>query len=60
MEKEETPKNCPRCKKNELHPIQSMNALSRVDNETYICVNCGSDEAFDAYLASFGKGHSER
>lgn len=60
MEKEETPKICPRCKKNELHPIQSMNALSRVDNETYICVNCGSDEAFNAYLASFGKGHSER
>lgn len=60
MEKEETPKICPRCKKNELHPIQSMNALSRVDNETYICVNCGSDETYDAYLASFGKGHSER
>jgi len=60
MKKEELPKICPRCKKNELHPTLAMNALSRLDNETYICSNCGTEEAFDAYLASFGPGHSER
>jgi predicted RNA-binding Zn-ribbon protein involved in translation (DUF1610 family) len=60
MKKETSPKICPRCKKNELHQILAMNALSRLDNETYICSNCGTEEAFDAYLASFGPGHSER
>lgn len=60
MKKEELPKICPRCKKNELDPVLAMNALSRLDNETYICSGCGSEEAFDAYLASFGTGHSER
>ena len=60
MKKEELPKICPRCKKNELDPVLAMNVLSRLDNETYICSGCGSEEAFDAYLASFGGGHSER
>lgn len=36
--------NCPRCG----GPMQSptaRNALSRVDNETYVCSSCGTNEA---------------
>ncbi len=36
---------CPRCGKKQLHPIPAMNALSRRDNQTYICSPCGSYEA---------------
>lgn len=38
-------KDCPRCKKNPLHPEKVMNALSRRNNKTYICSACGIDEA---------------
>lgn len=37
---------CPRCGRNRLnadHPAR--NALSRKDNETYVCSSCGTDEA---------------
>lgn len=38
---------CPRCNENKLHPDEAMNALSRSDNETYICNDCGVDEAME-------------
>lgn len=37
---------CPRCLTSELHPDKVMNSLSRLDNETYICNDCGTEEAF--------------
>jgi len=40
-------KKCPSCGENKLHPEEAMNALSRKDNETYICNDCGDQEAFD-------------
>jgi predicted RNA-binding Zn-ribbon protein involved in translation (DUF1610 family) len=40
-------KNCPRCEQNELDPIEARNALSRRDNKTYICNDCGIDEALE-------------
>lgn len=40
---------CPRCQEsfipNNLNPGGFPGALSRVDNETYICSLCGEDEA---------------
>lgn len=36
---------CPRCKTIPLDPVQVMNSLSRVDNDTYICSPCGTAEA---------------
>lgn len=43
---------CPRCKVNELHPIKVMNALSRADNKTYICDECGTDEAMEDFFGT--------
>lgn len=36
---------CPRCGVNELKPKLASNALSRKDNKTYICSDCGIQEA---------------
>src|SRR3982751_3001078 len=44
---------CPRCKVNELNPKMVMNTLSRKDNETYICADCGTAEAIEELMASF-------
>lgn len=38
-------KLCPRCKTNYLFEEEALNALSRRDNETYICPKCGEGEA---------------
>ena len=35
---------CPRCLKNELIPNMVFNSLSRRDNDTYICNECGTEE----------------
>ena len=42
---------CPRCKKDRLWigEMRALNALSRRDNETYICSPCGKDEASEDY-----------
>jgi DNA-directed RNA polymerase subunit RPC12/RpoP len=40
--------NCPRCD-GELREPQAVNALSRVDNKTYICSECGTREALFNY-----------
>lgn len=37
---------CPRCGKGTMYEKQVLNALSRRDNETYICTECGTAEAF--------------
>ena len=37
---------CPRCKKRKLYDKEIMNKLSRRDNKTYICSDCGTEEAF--------------
>jgi DNA-directed RNA polymerase subunit RPC12/RpoP len=41
---------CPRCKQKKLHPEKVMNALSRRDNKTYICSDCGTAEAMFDYI----------
>ena len=38
------PNPCPRCG-GAMHPDEVRNALSRVDNQTYVCTSCGTDEA---------------
>lgn len=44
-------KECPRCNEIKLHPEEVMNALSRRDNKTYICSDCGKQEALEDMLA---------
>lgn len=44
-------KECPRCKRMTLDPIEARNALSRRDNKTYICSDCGKQEALEDMLA---------
>ena len=39
-------KECPRCGKLKMHDEQAMNSLSRRDNKTYICNDCGEEEAY--------------
>lgn len=34
-----------------LDPIEARNALSRRDNKTYICSDCGKQEALEDILA---------
>lgn len=36
---------CKRCKRNELQEPLVMNSLSREDNSTYICNECGTEES---------------
>lgn len=43
-------KICPRCKTNFLRPVKATNALSRRDNKSYICSDCGIDEAMIDYF----------
>ena len=45
---DEFPTVCPRCKK----PYKGRPALSRTDNKTYICPDCGTLEALEAIGAS--------
>ena len=35
---------CPRCETNKLHLKEFSNALSRIDNKTYICSDCAKEE----------------
>lgn len=51
---------CPRCKLEKLNPREVMNALCRRDNKTYICSDCGREQAYEDFYAQFGKYHSER
>lgn len=47
------PELCPTCKTYSLwpKPRQVMNALSRRDNDTYICNPCGREEALTDFAA---------
>lgn len=38
---------CPRCKSEYLSPKAIENSLSRKDNKTLICSNCGTAEALE-------------
>lgn len=46
-----TPKKCPICGKT----YTDFPALSRRDNKTYICPNCGVDEAMEDYFKAMSK-----
>lgn len=43
---------CPKCQINVLHEEKVRNALSRKDNKTYICNDCGLAEAMADYVRS--------
>jgi predicted RNA-binding Zn-ribbon protein involved in translation (DUF1610 family) len=36
---------CPRCGDRTMNPTTERNALSREDNETFVCPDCGAREA---------------
>jgi len=48
-------KKCPRCGEMKLHEDNRFNALSRKDNKTYICSDCGVAEAGEAFIKSKAK-----
>lgn len=43
-------KLCPRCQDTFLDPRPARNALSRKDNKTIICSDCGTAEAIEELL----------
>jgi predicted RNA-binding Zn-ribbon protein involved in translation (DUF1610 family) len=43
--KENKIKTCPRCGLMKMRDIEVQNALSRRDNKTHICSDCGTEEA---------------
>ena len=45
---------CPRCGVATMHPEKAMNALSRRDNETYICSPCGTAEGMEDAIEQVG------
>jgi len=48
-------KKCPRCGEMKLHPDNRFNVLSRKDNKTHICSDCGFAEASGAFIRSKAK-----
>lgn len=44
---------CPKCGQNTLYrqPYEAWNAVSRLDNRTYICPECGTLEALETIMA---------
>ena len=50
---------CPRCKENKLDKVEIRNALSRRDNKTFICSDCGIGEAMFDFSRSQGKVSEE-
>jgi hypothetical protein len=36
---------CPRCNQQDLNPVKELNAISRADDETLICSQCGEEES---------------
>lgn len=38
-------RDCPHCGRQPLDPRDTLNALSRRDNQTYVCSGCGLIEA---------------
>lgn len=50
---------CPLCTRRGLNPVQVRNSLSRADNETYICNNCGMGEALINHKLPASPAHRE-
>lgn len=46
---------CPRCGEMKLHPDNRFNALSKKDNKTYICSDCGVAEEGEDFIRSKAK-----
>ena len=52
---------CPRCGQNTLRLDRpALNALSRTDNDTYICSDCGQQEAFADLARGFERQSKEK
>ena len=56
MQKEAIMKKCPICG----NPIGNYPALSRKDNKTEICSDCGQQEAIDAFIEYAVKKKTEK
>jgi len=41
---------CPRCGEMKLNPDNRFNALSRKDNKTYVCRDCGFAERLETFI----------
>ena len=46
---------CPRCGEPTMRAVKATNALSRRDNATYICSQCGTGEAMQDLLRIMGR-----
>lgn len=52
---------CPRCGRDTLRTDRpALNALSRTDNETYVCSECGTDEALDNFQNGPSKAMTQK
>lgn len=49
---QEEKKICPRCGEPKMDPIEARNALSRKDNKTLICNDCGMAEAMEEWIGA--------
>jgi predicted RNA-binding Zn-ribbon protein involved in translation (DUF1610 family) len=50
---------CPRCGEKTLRVDRpAMNALSRTDNKTYVCSDCGTNEALEDFIRGMSR-HSK-
>lgn len=52
VEKLRNPFLCPTCLTNELDVFDSHNAVSKIDDETFICKDCGLEEQYSAAIGS--------
>ena len=51
---------CPRCGEETLRTDRpAMNALSRTDNETYVCSGCGTSEALEDFQRGMSRHSKE-
>jgi len=53
-------KECPQCKRTSMWEEEHLNSLSRRDNETYICNDCGLKEALSDLRAHIQWDKGER
>lgn len=51
---------CPRCGEEKLRTDRpALNALSRADNETYVCSDCGLDEGLQDFARGMARQSKE-
>jgi len=43
---------CPKCGRKKVYEEKVLNKLSRRDNKTYICQDCGNDEAVVDFMCN--------